>query len=253
MLALSRTILYMRRKANSPNRRLSTRFAALFFALVALAVTTSASASADGFEPNNSVAAANGPLLEGGSYEGKIDNPGDTDFFYFYVTASHGADVTIELNNLGGGSALADVDLTLMDSTATPRSSISFLRPGEGAKVELALPAQKYYVEISSREEIGDGYRFTMSDGGGIGTYNVISGRCGADTRSAKSLRKKLSEATVKLQRALNQVRRSRYLSLGTRTAARDRYKKAKSVLATTREKRTKVERQRGLWCSIAP
>jgi hypothetical protein len=66
-------------------------------------------------------------------------------------------------------------------------------------------------------------------------------------------LRRKLSNATVKLQRALNQVRRSRYLGATARSAARDRYLKAKSAVATTRERRGKVERMRRLWCSIPP
>jgi hypothetical protein len=234
------------------NRRRQIRFGVLFFSLLALGATTSATASADGFEPNNSVAAAAGPLLASQTYEGRIDSSSDSDFFYFYVTSASGARSRVELKNLGGGSPLADVDLTVLDSTATPRASISFLRPGETRDVELSLPAQKYYVEVTSREEPGDSYQLTTSgEVGAFGTYDVIADRCNADTSAARSLRKRLSGATVSLQRALNQVRRSRYLGSIARHAARNRYVKAKSAVATIRERRAKIEGLRGRWCSI--
>jgi hypothetical protein len=215
--------------------------------------SASAGASADTFEPNNSIAAAAGPLLEAQSYSGTVDI-GDSDFFFFYVTSPQGAKARVEIKNLGGGGRLSDVDLTVFDSTDTPRASVSFLRPGESGVVELELPTQKYFVEVTSREEPGDSYQFATSGGpGAFGNYDLIAGRCGATTHSAKALRKKISETTVKLQRALNQVRRSRYLGPTARAAARDRYRKTKALLATKRVKRRTVERSRRLWCSIPP
>jgi hypothetical protein len=217
-----------------------------------IALVLACSTSADGFEPNNSLAAAAGPLLTG-QYEGAIDSAGDADFFDFYVTSPQGAKVRVELKNLGGGQ-LSDVDLTVLDSTATPRASISFLRPGESSVIELSLPAQKYFLEVTSREQPGDSYLITTSGtAGAFGSYDVIAGRCGANSRSASSLGKKLSEATVKLQRTLNKVRRSRYLGPTARTAARDRYRQARSAVARTRKERDEAERLRGLWCSISP
>jgi hypothetical protein len=220
--------------------------------LLLVALVLAAGASADAFEPNNSLAAAAGPLLSG-QYEGAIDSAGDGDFFDFYVTSPQGATVRIELKNLGGGQ-LSDVDLTVLDSTATPRASISFLRPGESSVIELSLPAQKYFLEVTSREQPGDSYLITTGgSAGAFGSYDVIAGRCGANARSARSLRKKLSEATVKLQRALNKVRRSRYMGPTARSAARDRYRRARSAVAKIREERDEADRLRGLWCSISP
>jgi hypothetical protein len=210
------------------------------------------SAPADFYEPNDSIPSAAGPLALGQTYSAAIEVPGDRDFFYFYVTSTRAAQVRLEVKNFGGGSEISDVDLAIVDTTATPRASMPFIRPGEDKVADFSLQPQKYFIEMSSREGYGDAYSLTTGGTeGSFGTYGQVAGRCAKAVASVSSLRSALSTAKQKLQRATSRLRRARYGSPDARRTARAGWRLAKER-AATKTNALRAAREAELpWCSI--
>ena len=240
-------------KASRGRRRVGVAIPALAASLsLALIATLPAGAEAP-FEPNDSLPSAAGPLAVGQTYEAAIETTGDRDFFYFYVTATPAAQVTLTVKNLGGGAGISDIDATIMGSAATPVGGASFIEAGEARAVAVKLEPGKYFVELTANEGYGDAYSLTTAGSkGAFGQYGQIAARCASATASAEALRKRLPREKVKLQRALNRLRRTRFFGgSNAREAARAAYTKAKSrANSDKRALRVAVAEQQP-WCFI--
>jgi len=220
----------------------------LLFALVFAA----GARAAGPYEPNDTVAAAVGPLAAGLAYSGGIESQGDVDYFFFYVTSREEAQVTLTLGNLGGGAAVSNVDAIVLDTAATPVGGLSYVTRGHQKTTTLSLRPQKYFIEVRASEGFGDAY--SLSGGGGagaFGSYETIAGRCAAATTAVARARTGLTRAQAKLQRATARLRRSLYSGERERRAARAVYRKARARVNAKRSELKAAKKSRQPWCSI--
>lgn len=217
--------------------------------LAALAVGAS-TASAAGYEPNDSIGAAAGPLLGAQSYVAQLETQSDTDVFYFYVTSNREATVSITLEDTGGGSAGAYIGAALTDGLGTPVAATAFVNPGEARLLSAVLRPQKYFLQVTPGAGFGDSYRITTG-ADGLGPYSVIAGRCTAARAAARTAGAALGRAKVRLQRTVSRLRRARYGSDRARAAARRAHERAKARVGAERAAlKAAIARQRP-WCSI--
>jgi hypothetical protein len=239
-------------KAGGSRRRVGVAILTLSASLsLALFAIPPAAAEAP-FEPNDSLLSAAGPLAVGQTYDAAIETAGDKDFFYFYVTATPAAQVTLTVKNLGGGTGISDIDATIMGSSATPVGGASFVEKGEARTVTVRLEPGKYFAELVANEGYGDTYSLGAAGSkGAFGQYGQIAARCASATASAESLRKRLPREKVKLQRALNRLRRARFGSRDARAAARAAYTKAKSHASSDKRALRAAVAEQQPWCSI--
>jgi hypothetical protein len=228
------------------------RVLALGVAFAAMLALPATAAAAGPYEPNDSPPSAAGPLALGQTYNAAIEVPGDRDFYYFYVTSEKAASVRLEVKNLGGGSEVSDVDLTIIDTTTTPRGSIPFIRPGEDRVADFSLQPQKYFIEVKAGEGYGDAYSLsTGGTEGSFGTFGQLSGRCAKAVASVSSLRSALSTSKQKLQRATSRLRRARYGSSDARKRARAGLRHAQDRVTTKAEALRAARAAELPWCSI--
>jgi hypothetical protein len=222
----------------------------LLFALV----LTSTSAEADApHEPNDAIPAAAGPLELGQSYSAALETPSDRDFFYFYVTSPRQPQAALTVQNLGGGSKVADIDVTILDSTATAVAAQPYVGKGETRVVAVALEAGKYFVEVAPNQGFGDAYSLSAGgETGAFGTYAQIAGRCVRASDAVAAERRGLSRAKTKLQRATARLRRSRYATPAGRAEAVAAHRKAKSQVRAKRRALREAREKLEPWCSIA-
>lgn len=206
------------------------------------------------YEPNDALQLATGALTAGQQYSAALETAGDRDYFFFYVTSAQSAQVELTVQNLGGGSMNSDIDITILDTSATPLAAQTFIRDGEARVVPVELEPQKYFVEVSANEGSGDSYSLTGGGGAGaFGSYAQISGRCSSATTTAARRGKGLSRAKSKLQRATARLRRSRYTTATARQQARSVHRDALHQVAAKRRGLREARLSREPWCSIAP
>lgn len=217
--------------------------------LAVLAVSASPAAAAS-YEPNDSIPTAAGPLLGAQSYVAQLETQSDRDVFYFYVTSPQEAEVSIALEDTGGGSAGAYIGAALTDGLGTPVAATAYVNPGEARQLSAQLKPQKYFLQVTPGAGFGDSYRITTG-ADGFGPYSAIAGRCAAARAATKTAGAAVRRAKLKLQRAVSRLRRARYGSDRARAAARSAYASAKRrVRAARTALNAAVARQRP-WCSI--
>jgi hypothetical protein len=119
----------------------------------------------------------------------------------------------------------------------------------------MQLPADKYYVEITTNEANeghGDAYSIRTSGGAGsFSDYSSISNLCTTRTASVSGLQSRLDRAKGKLVRAANRVHRTSYGSAHERRTARTLYTRAKTYLNSTKKALRTAEAGRKPWCFI--
>jgi hypothetical protein len=219
---------------------------------LALALAPGAGAAQRPYEPNDTVAAAVGPLAAGLAYSGGIESQGDLDYFFFYVTSSGEAQATLTVRNLGGGAGISNIDATVLNSSMTPVGGLSYINRGAEKTATLSLKPQKYFIEVRSTEGFGDAYSLTGGGGAGaFGSYETIAGRCAAATTAVAKARTGLTRAQAKLQRTTARLRRSLYLGKKARRAARAANRKARARVSARRSALKAAKRSRQPWCSI--
>jgi hypothetical protein len=219
-------------------------------ALASLPGSASAGAS---YEPNDTVFSASGPLMINQAYAAALESASDKDFFFFYVTAPGPTQTALTIENLAGGTLDSDIDVTVLDSTATPVGGVAFLRKGEFRSTTLELDTGKYFVEISQNQGSGDAYRLTTSgSSGAFGPYSAIAGRCATATARLEAAESALRRADAKLQRSLNRLRRSRYAGESARRSARALYRRARSRAGSRKRDLRAARRSLSPWCAIS-
>ena len=220
----------------------------------ALSLAPVAAAEGAPFEPNDAITAAAGPLAFGQAYTAGIETASDRDFYFFYVTSPQAAQVELTVHNLGGGGRSSDIDVAILETSATPVAAQAFIHDGETRIVSAELEPQKYLVEVTAKEGFGDSYSLTGGgDAGAFGPYTQISGRCVSASAAVVADKTGLSRAKSKLQRATARVRRSRYATAAARTKARAAHSKAKRRVEGKRRALRAARESREPWCSIAP
>ncbi|MBA3867126.1 MAG: hypothetical protein H0X42_12405 [Solirubrobacterales bacterium] len=227
--------------------------AALALAAAALLCWSARPAAAASFEPDDSTAAAFGPLALGQTYGAAIETPVDRDFYYFYVTVPGTAQITLTAQNLGGNAGLSGINAAILDATATPVRSLPYLGDGETRTTTVDLPPQKYFVEVTPSEGSGDAYSLVLGGAAGsVGPYTEIASRCSAAGRRVQAAEVALNRAESKLQRATARLAGSRYATAAAKTAARAavRGAKARSMARVRRLRMAKHGREP--WCTIA-
>lgn len=205
------------------------------------------------YEPNDAVPSALGPLELGKSYGAALETPSDRDFYYFYVTAPGSPPAHLSVQNLGGGSSVANFDVTIFDSTITPVAAEPYVGGGEARSIEVALEPGKYFIEIAPNQGFGDSYNLSTAGGkGAFGTYAQIAGRCARASRAVSAGEVSLNRAEAKLQRATARLRRSRYANAVAQEKARAAHRHAKSRVRSKRRVLREARGARKPWCSIA-
>jgi hypothetical protein len=217
--------------------------------LAALAVSVSG-ASAAGYEPNDSIPMAAGPLLGAQSYVAQLETKGDRDVFYFYVTSRQAATVSFTLEDMGGGSDGADIDTAMTDGLGTPLTATAFVNPGEARMLSVELKPQKYFLEVTPGTGFGDSYRITAG-ADGLGPYSVIAGRCGSARAATKKAKATERRARVDLQRAVGRLRLSRYVGQEARRTARRHLRQVRSSIRKRRRALRAARESQAPWCSI--
>jgi hypothetical protein len=206
------------------------------------------------FEPNDSPLGAAGPLSLDQTYEAALETSGDSDYYFFYVSAARGSEVRIAIENLGGGSMASDIDATILDSTLTPLSAVSYIGDGETRTASVLLQPQRYVVEIAPTEGFGDTYRLlTAGTFGAFAPYVAIASRCAGARSELTSAKARLQRAKARLQRALGRLRRARYWGPHARRQARTAFRRAKARLASRRAALRQAAESQKPWCLIAP
>jgi len=234
-------------------RRLGLAGIVLLGALAsALGWATQPAAADPPYEPNGTMLNPAGPLGYGAPIVAGLETQSDRDFFFFYVTSPDGANVTVTLGNLGGGSRGSNLAATILDTSATPVGGVSYVNVGESRVAAVTLEPQKYFVEVAPNEGFGDSYSLTGGgDGGAFGAYAPIARRCAKATRWARVAKRRLRRAGAKLQRTTARLRRSRYNGRRARVQARRAHRKAKSRRNARKRALRKAKRSRSPWCSI--
>lgn len=219
---------------------------------VALGAPPTAAGQGPG-EPNDSILSATGPLLGGGTYSAALETPTDRDFFYFYVTSAGGGRVELRIKNLGGGPDTSDIDVTVMDDSATPFQSVSYIRNGEERTLSVELPPQKYFAEIRPGEGFGDGYSLTPAGTtGAFGPYSQVAKACSSASAHTQRSERKLKRAKERLLRATALLRRSRYAPAAARRAARNAVHEERVMVTARRRALERAEGTKDPWCSIS-
>lgn len=209
-------------------------------------------AAAAPYEPNDATPAAVGPLAFGQTWSAALENSGDRDFFFFYVTSADATPVELAARNLGGGGEPSDLDLSILDTTGTAIASQAFIRDGETRTVAASLQPQKYFVEVAPGEGFGDAYSLSAGGGtGAFGSYEQIAGRCERATKAVGSGRVRVDRAKSKLQRATARLRRSRYATRTEHRRARAAQRAARATVTARQDALTQARRSQEPWCSI--
>jgi hypothetical protein len=217
--------------------------------LAALAASVS-TASADSYEPNDSIATAAGPLLGSQSYLAQPETERDTDVFYFYVTSRDAASVSVTLENIGGGSEGADISAAVTDALGMPMAATAFLRQGEARPLTVSLKPQKYFVQVTPVTGFGEFYRITTG-ADGFGPYSAIAARCASGLAAAKNAKAALRRARVDLQRAVGRLRLSRYARQEARRSARRHLRRVRSSIRKQKDALRAARESQAPWCSI--
>jgi hypothetical protein len=212
-------------------------------------------ASAQGpYEPNDSIAAAAGPLEAGGGYTAAVESSADRDFYFFYVTAP-GSTVSLSATNEGGGEVQASLNARLVDSFGSSLGQdVIFLRKGETRSEDVTLEPGKYFVEVTENDGFGDGYRLVPGGGtGAFGRYAEIAADCEAATSKAAAAEGSLRRAEGKLIRAKASYWLSRY---GYETAKARRRARRLLLSATANARTQRSQRNAAIaaespWCEI--
>lgn len=238
-------------------RRRAIRFALLLSALaLSSALTPSAEAAQDPYEPNDSIVSAAGPLAFDQTLAGELHTQDDRDFFFFYVASRAPSQATLAAANLGVGLESPLIDVTIMDAEVTPLGAISYLEPGTRRDVTLTLPPGKYLVEVA----VGQAYSATLATpytltGGGsresFGSFSQVAGRCARATKALRKARTRLRRAQSRLQRADARRRLSRYGSATARQRARRSQRRARRRVGARRRAQLAAKRAKQPWCSI--
>jgi hypothetical protein len=210
---------------------------------------------ADGpYEPNDTIPAAAGPLEAGRPFSAVLESTTDLDFYSFYVTAPGTPRIELAVQNLGGGGAGSDVDVTILNTSMTPIAAQASIRDGETRIVAAELEPQKYFAEVTTNAGSGDSYSLTGGgEEGAFGSYAQISARCASANRAAKQAGRELSQAKTKLQRATARLRRSRYAKPRAQEKARAAYSRAKRRMSAKRRAFRAAESSTQPWCALAP
>jgi hypothetical protein len=233
-------------------RRLQFGVFALLPALSATLVFAVVAVAAGPDKSDDSVLEATGPVGLNQTYLAGIEEPGDRDFFYFYVTSVAGSQVSLSIKNLGGGTESSDIDVTILDSSSTPVLGLAYIRKGEERVATVRLKPQKYFIEVAPNEGYGDSYSLTAGGSpGAFGPYAQINSRCSAASASVKRLHAGLEAARARLQRATGRLRRARYDTAEVRNAARSDFRKAKARLAAEQKALGVAASSKSPWCFI--
>jgi hypothetical protein len=219
---------------------------------MALLASSAVAPAAGPYEPNESISAAAGPLLQGTIYGASIETASDADFFFFYVTDAE-SDVSLTVANKGGGSPGADFDARIVDALGmTLGNTVPYLRSGESRAATLTLPIGKYFVEVAANEGSGDSYSLTPGGGAGaFGSYAEIADHCEGATGKAAALQVGLTRAEGKLQRARNKFRRSRFSGRDARRLTHARLVTARERVVAKKTALRKATRVQSLFCDV--
>ncbi len=220
-------------------------------ASVAFSVLLSPGAAAAPYEPNDAIPSAAGPLAIGQTYVANLETASDKDFFFFYVDSPSATQVELTVTNSGGDNA-SDLDVTILDLSATSIAAQAFIRNGETRTVVATLKPQKYFVEVATGQGFGETYTLTGVGGkGAFGSYTQIAARCENAATKVDAAQIGLDRAKAKLQRVIARLHRTRYGTPTARRSAGAAYRKARARL---RAKRRALKTATGLsepWCSI--
>jgi hypothetical protein len=214
-----------------------------------------AEASEGAFEPNDSLAAAQGPLAGSESYAATIAAPNDSDYFYFYVGSEQRVKLNMTMKNIGGGSATSAINAAIVDGTGNPIDSFGYaIGAGGEAKGEESLAAGKYFLRISPVEGSEGEIAYVLETGGEPGafaTYDQIAARCAEADEGVAAAGKSLRKAEGRLARAKGRVLRARYEGARARNGAAAAYRQAKSRVRSTRAAVKTAQAGRDPWCSV--
>ncbi len=228
------------------------RKATLVILLVTMLALGAANAGADPYEPNNSTLEAAGPLVANQGYTADLSPGEDRDFYFLHVTSRAAATVELSVANTGGGALGSDIDVAILDASATPLSAQAFIREGETRTVQATLDPGKYYVEVASNGNSGDTYLLSPGGGdGAFGPYAQIAARCAQASDRLAAAKAGLREAEGRLQRAVARRRRSRYAGPEAHKHARLAQARARSQVNSARRKLRVATSSLTPWCSI--
>lgn len=235
------------------------RAPAALVALLAVLFPVAFALAAGPFEPNDSPADATGPLASAQSRAASIERRGDSDFYFFYVTSARPRQVTLTLDNLGGGPASSVLNAAVTDSSATPIGALQYVGEGHGESTTLTLAPQKYFVEVTATEAFddrgdGDSYRLTATAAGGaLGPYERIASRCGEARRRLGAVRRSLRIEQARRQRSVARLRLARIGPPRARRRARAAHRRLLARIARKRRARRAAALSLRPWCSISP
>ena len=233
----------------TPYRAVLALLAALALALIA---APPSHAEEGPYEPDDTMFNAAGPLAIGQSHLARVEMARARDFSYFYVTSTD-AHVTLTVANLGGGDKPSDIDVTILDSIATPLAGSTFIGGGEARTVAADLEPGKYFIEVAADVGFGDTYELTPGgSAGAFGAFVEIAGHCAAARSATNAVQTKLGRATAKLQRTTARLRRSRYGTPMARASARAAHRKAQARVRVDRRALRQARESRRPWCFIA-
>jgi hypothetical protein len=232
-------------------RRVGCAVLGLLIALALALVFAPKPLAAQGpYEPNDTILNAAGPLAANQTYVGGIESQGDMDYFFFYVTSPGEPQVTLTVRNLGGGTAISNIDVAILDSSATPVGGLSYINRGQEKTAMVTLRPQKYFIEVRSTEGFGDMYSLTGGDGA-FGPYEAIAARCANATAAVTAAQTGLRRAQAKLQRASARLRLTRYGTRQARKSARRVYRRARARVTAKKDALKAAKGSQKPWCSI--
>lgn len=145
-----------------PRRHLRPTTLAALAALI-LAGGLPAAAAGAPYEPNDSFAQANGPLVGGTAYASVIETDNDEDFFYFNTSGQRQLDIAVTRTNASCGGSdylrLLDDEGEVIDTASFGSSGV---KDGVAAHILYTSPGPGQYVLRTDQVETGCAFSFRI-------------------------------------------------------------------------------------------
>ena len=221
--------------------------------VVILLAARGASAAQPPYEPNDSAAAAFGPLAVNQTYTAGIETQNDQDWFYFYVSALSTAQVQVTLKALSGPYSEDEVEGVLFDSAQRSLGEGFAVEVGHSRTDAITLGPGKYFFRVEGVE--GDeGVSYSIVTGGtegAFGEYAPIAAQCATATTGVNTAQEALTKATLRLRKAERKVVRTEHRPYSVRKRAAKAEKKDRAAVTSANDALKAAELGQKPWCEI--